>query len=184
MQPTQPHASFRAVFDEHFEAIRAYCLRRLPVADANDAVAEVFVIALNKSDSLPNADRVRPWLYGIARNVIRHTYRSSARRSRLQSKLGGLDPGVEPSPEVVVVRRAEDEELLAAIDSLRQADREVLMLRVWEEMTAPDIAQVLGISVSAAEKRITRAFDRLRRAVDRTSLTVTEPHSHDKGGER
>lgn len=183
MQPAIADERFRTMFEDHFEAIRAYCLRRLPVADANDAVAEVFVIALRRSHALPEAERLRPWLYGIARNVIRHAYRSSARRARLHSKLGGLDPEVQPSPEVVVVRHAEDEELLAALDSLRPADREVLMLRVWEEMTAPEIAEILGISVSAAEKRIARAFERLRRAVQRTSLVTTDPHSHERGGE-
>lgn len=171
------------MFSEHFEAIRAYCLRRLPVADANDAVADVFVIALKRSEMLPEPDRIRPWLYGVARNVIRHSYRSSSRRNRLQSRLGGLGSEAAPSPEVVMVRRAEDEELLAALESLREADREVLMLRVWEELTAREIADALGISVSAAEKRIGRAFGRLKQAVERTSLAMTDPHSHERGGE-
>ena len=182
MQPTTADERFRTMFDDHFDVLRAYCLRRLPVADANDAVAEVFVIALRRHDALPDADSVRPWLYGIARNVIRHSYRSSARRSRLQRKLDGLGTEVEPSPEVVVVRRSEDEALLAALSSLSEGDREVLMLRTWEELTAPEIATALDISVSAAEKRISRAYDRLARAIDRTSLAQTESPSDERGG--
>jgi RNA polymerase sigma-70 factor (ECF subfamily) len=182
VQPTTADETFRAMFDEHFEALRAYCLRRLPVADANDAVAEVFVVALRKRDSVPEPDRVRPWLYGIARNVVRHSYRSSARRNRLQDKRGGLGPEVAPSPEVVVVRRGDDEELLTALGSLRDGDREILMLRVWEELSAPEIAGIVGISVSAAEKRISRAIDRLARAVDRTSLAMTDSPSDERGG--
>jgi len=170
------------MFEDHFEALRAYCVRRLPVADANDAVSEVFVIALRKGDAMPEVDRVRPWLYGIARNVIRHSYRSSARRLRLQSKLDRVDPDVEPGPEAVIVRRSEDEELIAALDTLGDDDREILMLRVWEELTGPEIADTLGISVSAAEKRTSRAFGRLRKAVDRTSLVKTEPPSDVRGG--
>lgn len=182
MQAADGNERYRTVFDSHFEAVRAYCLRRLPVADANDAVAEVFVVAWRRIDDMPSIDEVRPWLFGIARNVLRHSYRSSARRSRLQRRLDGLGHDVAPSPEVAVVRRMEDEALLAALESLSDGDREVLMLRTWEELTAPEIAATLGISVSAAEKRVSRAYARLARAVGRTSAAPTDSPSNERGG--
>ncbi len=54
---------FRRLFDEHFVEVRSYCLRRLPVADANDAVSEVFFVAWRRRDVAP-AD-VRPWLFAM-----------------------------------------------------------------------------------------------------------------------
>ena len=76
---------FRRLYDEHFESIRAYCLRRLPVADANDAAAEVFIIVWRKGDDVPMEGQ-RPWLFAIARNVVLHAKRSLARRARLRDK--------------------------------------------------------------------------------------------------
>ena len=74
------NAKFRRIYDEHFEAVTRYCLRRLPVADVNDATAEVFLVAWSKIDRVPDGGESLPWLYGVARNVVRNSVRS-ARRS-------------------------------------------------------------------------------------------------------
>lgn len=174
---------FRRLYEEHFEAIRAYCLRRLPVADANDAVAEVFVIAWKKMPNVPSGDSVRPWLYGVARNTIAHSKRSVARRIRLATKAAGVASLPEPGPELQTVQRSQDRELLEALATLGDDDREVLQLKVWEELTAPQIAEVIGISEAATKKRIARAYKRLERALRRTSLVPTEPQPM-QGGER
>ena len=160
---------FNDVYRRHFAAVRAYCLRRLPVADANDAVAEVFLVAWDKRDRQRTPEDLRPWLYGIARNVTRHTYRGNARRRRLNVRLGGIAPGVQPDPAQVVVQHSEDEEMIRAMAGLAERDQEILRLRAWEELTGPQIAEVLGISTAAAEKRVTRAVDRLRRHIAATS---------------
>lgn len=174
---------FRRLYEGHFEAVRAYCLRRLPVADANDAVAEVFVIAWKKMTETPTRGSMRPWLYGVARNVIAHSKRSVARRTRLTEKAAGLASSPEPGPELQILQRSQDRELLDALATLGDDDREVLQLKAWEELTAPQIAEIIGISEAAAKKRIARAYKKLERALRRTSLVVTEPHSQ-KGGER
>ncbi len=173
-----------ALFAAHFEAVRAYCLRRLPVGDANDAVAEVFTTVWRKIDNVPPEPATRPWLYGIARNKVAHSRRGFSRRVRLGQRVGALAPAVVDGPETLVVSRAENDSMLEALDGLRPADREVLMLRAWEEMTAPEIARTLDISVAAAEKRITRATKRLAAAMHDTTLTPLRPHASEEGGGR
>lgn len=79
---------FCLLYDQNLAPIRNYCLRRLPRAEVNDAVAEVFVVVWRRIDTAPNGDDARPWLYGIARNVIRNTDRSLRRRTRLLGRLG------------------------------------------------------------------------------------------------
>ena len=69
-------------------------------------------------------------------------------------------------PADVVVRRVEDHEALVALQRLRANDREILMLAAWEEMSGPEIAQTLGITVSAAEQRLHRAKKRYARVLD------------------
>ncbi len=154
---------FRRIYDESFAAIRSYCIRRLSLADANDAVSEVYMVAWRKRSSIPRESL--PWLYGVARNVVRNTQRS-ARRSLRTSARAQAEP-VYPGPgaDVVVVRNADDDALVRALESLRNADQEVLRLRAWEGLSAPQIAQVVGCSPAAAEKRLSRAMKRLEAAV-------------------
>lgn len=171
------------LFETYFEDLRAYCLRRLAPADANDAVAEVFMIAWRRRDDIPEGEGARMWLYGVARNVVGHARRSAARRVRLHTRLAGLGNEDPVSPEVQVVQRSEDVEVLEALSRLRDHDQEVLRLRVWEELTAPQIAQVLSISTAAAEKRIGRAFRRLERALPTAQSSTTRPHVQYEGGE-
>ena len=173
---------FRRLYDEHFESIRAYCVRRLPVADANDAVAEVFLIVWRKGDDIP-AGEVRPWLFTSARNVVLHSKRSHARRTRLQDKTAGLAAEATIGPEVETLERAEHLRIRSILESLPDRDREVLQLRVWEELTAAQIAVIVGASVAATEKRISRAYRKLERALRRSAPDLTATHSP-KGGER
>jgi RNA polymerase sigma-70 factor (ECF subfamily) len=156
------------------------------VADVNDATAEVFLVAWKKIDRVPAGDEALPWLYGVARNVVRNADRSSRRSSRLTGRLGGLARQAVHGPEVQVVRRQEDAALVEALASLKAEDQEVLRLRAYEGMTAPQIALVLGCSVEAAKKRMTRALGRLRQAA---SLPPPEglginPRAIPEGGER
>ena len=86
-------------------------------------------------------------------------------------------------PEVVVIRREQDQEVMSILASLRDSDREILMLSVWENLTAPEIAVALGISTSAAEQRLHRAKGRFAKALDRTTAQAS-PHAANEGGER
>ena len=166
-QSPSSDAKFRAIFDAHYPTVQRYCVRRLPVADANDAASEVFLVAWRRRDHAPAGDETLPWLLGVARNVVRNIQRSARRSDRLVARAGDEPRREDPGPEVQVVRRSEFEEVAAALDSLSEDDREVIRLRAWEELTAPQIATVLGVSLEAAKKRISRASARLTKAVER-----------------
>ena len=63
-------AHFRRLFDSHHEAIQRYCFRRLPTSDANDTVAEVFLVAWRHISDAPTGNGELPWLYCIGRNAV------------------------------------------------------------------------------------------------------------------
>jgi RNA polymerase sigma-70 factor (ECF subfamily) len=174
-------AKFRRIFDAHFAAVQRYCVRRLPTADANDAVSEVFLVVWRRIDDVPAGDETMPWLIGVARNAVRNVARSRARSTRLAAKVSDLPTEVDPGPEVQVVMGSEYDEVGAALATLKDDDREVIRLRAWEELSAPQIAEVMGCSVSAAEKRIGRAWARLSNAVDRNRSA--RPRAMEKGGD-
>jgi RNA polymerase sigma-70 factor (ECF subfamily) len=151
-------------FDAHFAAVNRYCLRRIPMSEVNDVVANVFTVAWRKVDHLPRGDEALPWLYGIARHEISNRRRSARRFVALRRKLTGLGVAPDPGPEEVLVRSADLEEILQALRTLRPADQEILLLRTHEELDYGQIAAAVGCTPEAARKRLDRAVDRLRKA--------------------
>lgn len=177
---------FRGVFDTHRGAVWSYCYRRLDRDDVPDAVGDVFLVAWRKIDQCPDGPEALPWLYGVARNVVRNASRSSRRRVRLGSKLGSLGvPPVEP-PEVQVIRRAEDQVLLDAVARLAPSERELLRLRAWEGLSYGEIAAVVGLSARATESRITRTRKKLAAQLAHSlgSSSLAQPRHIEQGGER
>ena len=153
------------VFSSHYGEVLAYCARRLGRDEAEDAAADVFAIAVRRAEEI-DWTTVRPWLYGIARGVIANRWRTFQRRQRLLMRMATVTQTTSEPPADVIVRRAEDHEALVALERLRASDREILMLAAWEEMSGPEIAQTLGITVSAAEQRLHRAKKRYARVFD------------------
>lgn len=182
---TSSRARFGRIFGEHHESVSRYCHRRLPSDDANDATAEVFVVAWKKIENMPPGDHTLLWLYGVARNEVRRFRRSIRRRRALQTKLSGQASYPDPGPEIVVVRNAERERLVGALERLKPQDQEVLRLRAYEHLTLAEVAIVLGCSVPAAKQRSARAVKRLRRAANLPGPQGAMPGSRamQKGGD-
>jgi len=180
--PTSPEARFTVLYEKHYDEVLAYCTRRTGRTDADDATADVFAVAWRRIDEI-EWNTVRPWLYGIARGVLANSWRTGRRRKRLFGRVSGLAPEPSDLPEVQVVRRAQDEEVLGAVRRLKPADQEILLLAAWEELSAPEIARTIGISVSAAEQRLHRAKQRLTKALQSTSPAPdSSPRAADEGG--
>ena len=125
------------MYEENYDAMRDYCLRRLPTDDANDALAETFLVAWRRLDDVPAGEQARLWLFGVARRVVSTMQRGTRRRSRLAAKsMAQADTGaVTIDTETVVVRRSEDTRLLKAIGTLRPSDQELVRLKAWEELS-------------------------------------------------
>jgi RNA polymerase sigma-70 factor (ECF subfamily) len=147
-------ARFTALFRLYYPAILTTCIRRLgDRGAAEDAAQEVFRIAWQRFD---REDPNLPWLYAITRNVVGNAYRRAAR---------GQDGSVRAEESSEGADDADAMDLRSAMKSLRRADRELLYMTYWEDLTAPEIAAILGISVPAVWVRTTRARDALRRVL-------------------
>jgi RNA polymerase sigma-70 factor (ECF subfamily) len=124
-------------------------LRRDPVL-ADDVVAETFLIAWRKLEDIPTD--ARPWLIGVARNVRLNARRSLRRQQAVAARLteSALTPAaVEPSHEADAVS--------AALEKLSRADREVLLLSVWDDLDRAAIATALGCTKANVSLRLHRA---------------------------
>ena len=157
-------ARFNRLYEEHHGAVLAYCRRRVGSSEAIDVVAAVFAVAWRRIKNVPAGDMALPWLYGVARRVVSEHFRSLERRRRLKARLAGLSTPFVPDPEHQTVRRAEYHQVGQALATLREGDREVLLLAAWEELSNEAISIVLGCSPTAAAQRLHRAKRRLGKA--------------------
>lgn len=158
---------FDSLYRRHHQEVLAYFIRRIPPCDADDATAEVFMVAWRRLDEVPQGDRAIAWLYGVAHRVLSNQWRSRFRTLRLKRRLGGLARSFPETPEILIVRSAEDQMLLDALEQLRAPDKEILKLATWEELPHSTIAELLGVSESAVSQRISRARNRLARELER-----------------
>lgn len=157
-------AAFELLYATHHRAILAYCARRCRRWDAWDAAAEVFVIAWRRFEDIPIED-ARAWLFGVSYRVLANQRRSAGRRARLLEK-ASHDRAWAPLPDEQMLRNEEDREVIVALSRLSRRDQELVQLAMWEELSASDIATVLGISRAAVDQRFTRAKKRLARQLE------------------
>jgi RNA polymerase sigma factor (sigma-70 family) len=155
---------FDAVFASYSSDVVAYCgWRAASASDAQDAAAEVFLIAWRRLDELPEGDGARVWLYATARKVLANQRRSSRRQAALRERLAlNGSPVVQgPSPS-----GGEEQLVHEALRRLRPRDREVLLLSEWEDLSPAEIAVVLGCGAITARGRLHRARRRFRTAFE------------------
>jgi RNA polymerase sigma factor (sigma-70 family) len=159
---------FAALFDRHAPLIHRYAARRVGREAADDLVAETFLAAFGKRRQYdrryPDA---RPWLYGIATNLVGQHRREEIRQYRIrQAALPDLDlPGHAERVAAEQTARGVRGILLAALAALPDGDRDVLVLIAWEQLTYEETAWALGIPVGTVRSRLSRARDRLRAAL-------------------
>ena len=159
MDELERRARLEALFAEHAAAVRAYAWRRIGPEVADDTVSEVFVVACRRLEDVP-ADAL-PWLLACARRVLANQRRSARRRDALLDRLHE-----EPAP-ATAERAGGSGTLLSALASLREPDREVLLLVAWEGLDPARAAAALDCSRPAFAARLYRARRRLARALER-----------------
>src|SRR6266550_6263954 len=92
--------SFEAVFEAEFASLHRYLARRVGAAAADELAAEAFAVAYRNWDRLDPARPVRPWLYGIAANLVRHHWRKERRMLWAYARTG-VDPVLSADDEAV-----------------------------------------------------------------------------------
>jgi RNA polymerase sigma-70 factor, ECF subfamily len=161
---------FAVVYRRHSPEIQRYVTRRLGPSVADDIVAETFLIAF-RTRSAYQRDRpdARPWLYGIATNLIHRHRRAEIRQYRALARTG-IDPVTVPFAEQVDARiaaAAESRLIASALAALPAAHRDALLLVAWGDLTYEQAALALGVPVGTVRSRLSRARAKLRRALGR-----------------
>lgn len=146
-------AEFEDLYRAHAGEILGYLSRRTDPNDAPDLLAETFLSAWRRRGDLPAADQRRAWLFGTARRLMLAHYRHPAPIPA---------PAVEPM--AVMPQTGDDrgaDVVRTVLAELREPDRELLTLTVWEHLTVAEAGRVLGLTSGAARVRLHRARQRL-----------------------
>ena len=151
-----PVVVFERLFAEHYWAVRSYVLRRAPAASVEDIVAETFLVAWRRPDTV-RGDPL-PWLFGVARRVLANQHRADRRRGALSARLQTLGgrPTLDWEPPAEM-----STDLAAAMAALSAREREALLLVAWEGLDPSRAARAAGCSPAAFRVRLHRARQRV-----------------------
>ena len=169
---------FTVLFRRHAPHLQRFVTRRLGQDAAEDIVAETFLLAFRQRDSYDQARAdARPWLYGIATNLIgRHT-RAEIRLYRALARTGA-DPVTEAFTDRVddrVSASTASRRLAAGLARLPAELRDTLLLVAWGDLSYAEAATALGVPVGTVRSRVSRARSKLRR-----TLGGTNPAAYDE----
>jgi len=171
---------FTVLFRRHAPHIQRYVVRRLGQDAADDIVAETFLLAFRQRDSYDQARAdARPWLYGIATNLIGRHRRAEIRLYRALARTGA-DPVMEPFTDQVddrVSASAASRRLAAGLARLPEELRNTLLLVAWSNLSYEEAATALGIPVGTVRSRVSRARGKLRRTLGGTNSATSDQES-------
>jgi RNA polymerase sigma factor (sigma-70 family) len=167
---------FAVLFDRHAPHIHRYLARRAGRQVADDLVAETFLTAFAKRDryDLGYSD-ARPWLYGIATNLVGQHRRDEARQYRIMQR-AVAEPEVPDHADQVaagVTAQATRALLDAALAALPAGDRDVLLLIAWEQLTHQEVSRALAIPAGTVRSRLHRARTKVRQVLADTDAAAT-----------
>lgn len=170
-------ADVEELYRRHAGELRGYLYRRAGQAGA-DLLGEVFVVALQRLDDLPDPDVRRAWLFGVARRLLLATQRDARRRHDAEAERAR---SVEPADEDEGVDRlGRTAAVRTALDALSEPDRELIRLTEWERLPIADAAVVLGLRPGTARVRLHRARRAL--AAHPALADLSPPRSLSRGG--
>jgi RNA polymerase sigma factor (sigma-70 family) len=179
----QEPEQFAVLFDRHAPHIHRYLARRAGRQVADDLVAETFLAAFAKRHryDLGHPD-ARPWLYGIATNLVGQHRRDEARQYKITQAAAAAAAAAAAEPEVPghadrvaadVTAQAMRALLEGALAALSAGDRDVLLLIAWEQLTYQEVSRALAIPVGTVQSRLHRARTKVRQILAGTDAGAT-----------
>jgi RNA polymerase sigma-70 factor, ECF subfamily len=168
--------AFWHLFQRHYDSLFAFVARRLGRDAADDLATDVFLkaFALRARYDQSHSD-ARPWLFGIAANLVRRHRRSEVRRLRAYARQAGR-PSVEDDDGVDRLDGRAAAPLLAkALASMPGNQRDILLLVAWAELSPEQVARALHIAPGTARSRLSRARARARQVLREATV---EPHDN------
>lgn len=169
----RPNVSFESIYREYFQFVWS-SVRRLGVhpAATDDVVQEVFVVIHARLHTLERPEALRSWIYGIVRRTVSGHHRSRRVKEASGAALA-LEPDShprQPTPADLAEQNDQVKLLWSVLDELDEAKREVFVMAELDELTGPEIAEVLEIPLNTAYSRLRAARQAFEEALMRRSV--------------
>jgi len=158
-------ASFEIIFDRHYTSVYAYITRSVGADAAPDLTQEAFLTAYAQRQRFrTDHESARPWLFGIAANLVRRWFRSESRRRRMLRRWTRRGETMDFTPEAVDRLSAQEvrRRLRDALGTLPEHERDVLVLFALGDLSYDEIAAAVSSPVGTVKSRLHRGRRRLR----------------------
>ncbi|WP_427017063.1 RNA polymerase sigma factor [Pseudarthrobacter sp. P1] len=156
---------FGELYDRHASAIYRYAARRAGDFAADDVMSETFLVAFERRNTFDNGiGDARPWLFGIATNLLRRHHRAEAKILRVLAKAGLREEAAEDLGRIAeqVDAQATVGRIAKKLKSMAAIDRETILLYAWADLTYEGIALAMGVPVGTVRSRMNRARKALK----------------------
>lgn len=168
-QAVEPKLRFEQIFRDYF-GFAWTGLRRLGVGQASldDAVQDVFLVVHRRLADFQRRSALKTWLYGIMLRVAHDHRRSRQRKGEgqpLDESLGLMDQ--RPGPQEAAVRAEGLRLLERLLEGMDEEKRDVLVLADLEQLSAPEIAEIVGVNPNTVYSRLRAAREQFNEAVAR-----------------
>jgi RNA polymerase sigma factor (sigma-70 family) len=159
---------FEAIFDRHYDVVRVYAQRRVGMTDGEEIAASTFEQAFTQRDRFDTDTfgSARPWLIGIANNLIRrHVRHEDVRRRHWPVSIALERSAWEPDFDgLEALERGPA--IRSALTALSEDDRETFLLVVLAELSYEEVAQIVRVPTGTVRSRINRVRRRLRELLE------------------
>jgi RNA polymerase sigma-70 factor, ECF subfamily len=163
--------AFGQLYQRYARMVHGILLAKVPVAEVEDLVHEVFLRALPRLHGLRDASRFGAWLAAITRNMAKDYYRQPHVQSECSDGSEAADRSAAPREQADA---QEAQEILDGVRSLPEAYRETLILRLVEGMTGPEIAAKTGLAHGSVRVNLNRGMQQLREKLRQRCVAASD----------
>ncbi|WOH19134.1 RNA polymerase sigma factor [Paenarthrobacter sp. GOM3] len=170
-------SAFGELYDKHASIIYRYAARRAGDFAADDVTSETFLVAWEQLETYDlDRDDARPWLFGIATNLLRRHHRAEAKMLKSAGKAASREALSDDSDRIAaqVDAAAATASIASTLKNMAAIDRETLLLYAWADLTYEGIATAMGVPLGTVRSRLNRARQTLRSQLSLEELDETE----------